>query len=766
MRIVTALLLAVLLSLTLTLVEGRRRDKSWRDGRDRLRQKDVQRDRGNKNKERNLEAKQPFGRSRNPFHDFFTSFHELDPFSYFNFRWNVESRADPWWEGPNVCENEIKEVVNSTEGVGEMMRHFSTNFQSCDESETAYKCKMVQEDAHGRKELTVIYECCHGFSRNERDFGCPNRVTIKSLMEKTEELGLTDFVKAVKTLKLTKEFENGNFTLFVPENGAFSLDSDLIDAGTGIILKDAPAVIAISEPAVDKALKSLQNALLSHMITGMVRSSAMDDEQVIITGNPEGSTIRVNHFTRPEKLMTVNCVPLVTRDHMATNGVIHTVAKVLKPVTESLLEIVKSKPELNTLRKILALANYIPKLEQDGQLTILAPTDDAFERMNSRLKDRLLSGDITCIEKVLQNHLLPNVICSAAIQGQAKTPNLLHQHLTVNRTEDNKVFIGGSQVIQSDIMGTNGVLHVIDDVLVPDEALGFLDILEKQGLTELLSLIEKTGMSKTLETDTNFTVFAPTNAAFKDLTNGMKTKLAEDPQWLKNVLNFHISKGVKECNHLHDNELLPTLSGNNMRINTYSVFPFHHRGIRTAQCVPIKQMNIEACNARINIIENVMIPPRGNVIDVLALDKKFSTLVSLLKKANIADLLQEDGPYTIFAPNNEAFDSVDDEVMSKLERDPEKLKQLLQRHIYEDMLCCAGIFRGHWLGNRQVKTMSQDLLKLSRTHDGIPKVGHGHVIKCDQTATNGNVLELDKVLLHEPHQHKWRFNPFAGWDDF
>lgn len=62
-------------------------------------------------------------------------------------------------------------------------------------------------------------------------------VTIKSLLEKTEELGLTDFVKAVKTLKLTKEFENGNFTLFVPENGAFSLDSDLIDAGTGIILK-------------------------------------------------------------------------------------------------------------------------------------------------------------------------------------------------------------------------------------------------------------------------------------------------------------------------------------------------------------------------------------------------------------------------------------------------------------------------------------------------------------------------------------------------
>lgn len=61
-------------------------------------------------------------------------------------------------------------------------------------------------------------------------------------------------------------------------------------------------MIAVSEPAVDKALKSLQNVLLSHMVDGLRRSSSMEDEQLLVTGNPEGATIRINHFYKPEKV--------------------------------------------------------------------------------------------------------------------------------------------------------------------------------------------------------------------------------------------------------------------------------------------------------------------------------------------------------------------------------------------------------------------------------------------------------------------------------
>lgn len=66
--------------------------------------------------------------------------------------------------------------------------------------------------------------------------------------------------------------------------------------------QDAPAVIAVSEPAVDKALKSLQNAILGHMVVGAIRTSSMEDEELLKTGSPEDTSIRINYFSRPEKV--------------------------------------------------------------------------------------------------------------------------------------------------------------------------------------------------------------------------------------------------------------------------------------------------------------------------------------------------------------------------------------------------------------------------------------------------------------------------------
>ncbi|XP_013095429.2 transforming growth factor-beta-induced protein ig-h3-like [Biomphalaria glabrata] len=736
---------------------------SWKKDKERNRGK--QRDRPEKARERSSTGRKGHGKSKNPFHSILTSFHDLDPFSYFNFRWNIESRDDPWWEGPNVCENEIREVDNSTE-TQDMVRHFSTNFQSCDESETAYKCKMVQVDRTGRKVYTLIYECCHGYSRQAEDYGCPNAVSDLNLIEKAEELGLTDFVKAVKTLKLTEDLQTNNYTVFIPQNGAFSLDGDLMDSGAGIILKDAPAMIAVSEPAVDKALKSLQNVLLSHMVDGLRRSSSMEDEQLLVTGNPEGATIRINHFYKPEKLMTANCVPITASDILATNGVIHTVTKVLKPVMESLLDIIKSSPELSTLKTILASANYVSKLDEDGQMTLLAPTNAAFNKMTSSLRERLLAGDVKCLEKVLQNHLLPNVICAQAVKSEARTINNLRKYVNVTRTQDNKFFVGKAQVIQADVMATNGVLHIIDEVLVPDEALSVLDILEKQGLTEMLSLIKKSDLQKTLTTIKNFTIFAPTNEAIQALYADVKTKMSENQDFLNSVLSYHITPGVRECRHLHNNELVTSLDNKQVRVNSFQQFSSFSQGVKTVQCAPIKKMNIDACNGRINVIGSVMLPPIGNVLDVLAQDKKFSTFVSLIKKTDLADSLQEDGPMTILAPNNKAFEKLDEKTRKKIETNPEQLETFVKHHIFQDNLCCAGIFARYGFHQPHIVTLAEDRLKLSRTHDGIPKVGHAHVITCDQTATNGNVFEIDQVLLQEPHRNRWRINPFADWEDW
>lgn len=75
------------------------------------------------------------------------------------------------------------------------------------------------------------------------------------------------------------------------------------------------------------------------------------------------------------------------------------------------------------------------------------------------------------ISEIVYNHLLPNVICSAAIprSRRSRTKNMLSGHVQLTRDQDDKMFVEKSQIIDRDIMATNGVLHLIDDVIIPDE---------------------------------------------------------------------------------------------------------------------------------------------------------------------------------------------------------------------------------------------------------------------------------------------------------
>ena len=70
---------------------------------------------------------------------------------------------------------------------------------------------------------------------------------------------------------------------------------------------------------------------------------------------------------------------------------------------------------------------------------------------------------------VLKNHIFPDVICSEIIQGDVKTMNLLKKYTNLTRDANDKLYVHGTQIVTADIMGTNGVLHIIDDVLLTDE---------------------------------------------------------------------------------------------------------------------------------------------------------------------------------------------------------------------------------------------------------------------------------------------------------
>lgn len=129
---------------------------------------------------------------------------------------------------------------------------------------------------------------------------------------------------------------------------------------------------------------------------------------------------------------------------------------------------------------------------QPGQLTVFAPTDDAFAKLNPELRDRLMKGQ-GCVHSVVEHHVLPNVICSTVIQGRARSTSLLGTSLLLERDLEGKLYVNGKQVITRDVMASNGVLHIIDGVLIPENARSFSQLLSSHNLTELARLVEAAG---------------------------------------------------------------------------------------------------------------------------------------------------------------------------------------------------------------------------------------------------------------------------------
>ena len=88
---------------------------------------------------------------------------------------------------------------------------------------------------------------------------------------------------------------------------------------------------------------------------------------------------------------------------------------------------------------------------QPGQLTVLAPTDDAFAKLNPELRERLMKGQ-GCVHSVVEHHVLPNVICSTVIQWRARSTSLLGSSLLLERDLEGKLYVNGKLVITRDVV--------------------------------------------------------------------------------------------------------------------------------------------------------------------------------------------------------------------------------------------------------------------------------------------------------------------------
>lgn len=188
------------------------------------------------------------------------------------------------------------------------------------------------------------------------------------------------------------------------------------------------------------------------------------------------------------------------------------------------------------------------------------------------------------------------------ISDGSQFSNLAGSNLTVT-INDTGVFINDAQVTVADIRTNNGIVHVIDAVLVPPMATTVVDVIvNSPDHNTLEAAVVAAGLVDALSGPGPFTVFAPTDAAFAALPDGLVATLLEDPTGdLTNILLYHVVSGVAESAAVVDGLTISTLLGQNISfsVNDDGVF------INDAK---ISVFDIRTDNGIIHVIDAVLVP--------------------------------------------------------------------------------------------------------------------------------------------------------------
>lgn len=135
--------------------------------------------------------------------------------------------------------------------------------------------------------------------------------------------------------------------------------------------------------------------------------------------------------------------------------------------SKNIVDIAISNPDFSTLVSLLKKAGLVNALKKSGNFTVFAPTNKAFAKLDKQLVEHLTSRKgLDDLKEILLYHVLPNKITSDQITGAATPQTLQGKNLCVYK-RNGKVKINDGQVINADILASNGVIHVVDTVLTP-----------------------------------------------------------------------------------------------------------------------------------------------------------------------------------------------------------------------------------------------------------------------------------------------------------
>jgi transforming growth factor-beta-induced protein len=511
---------------------------------------------------------------------------------------------------------------------------------------------------------------------------------------------------------------DGPFTVFAPTDAAFAA---LPDGTVDALLADIPALTSI---------------LTYHVVGANALSTDLSDGQTITTLNGEEVTVTINADG-----VFINNAKVTVADILADNGVVHVIDAVLLPpvVTNTVVDIIVNSPDHNTLEAAVLAAGLAGTLSGDGPFTVFAPTDAAFAALPAGTVDALLADPQGALTQVLLYHATSETITSEdiiSLYDEFPYQLMLNDKTVTFKVTAEGVFINNAKVTVADIIADNGIVHVIDAVLLaPDSTI--VDVVRNSPAHNVLeSLLDLSEFSSPLEGYGPFTLFAPTDAAISLLPNDLVNQLLDNPFLLEDVLTYHLVGGLALSSDLSDGQSITTLLGKDVKvtINANGVF------INNAKVIVA---DIITDNGVVHVIDAVLLP-KTTVVDIINNSEDHFILSNVLSLTGLDQALNGDGPFTVFAPTDEAFDAIPADVLASIVSDPNLLVSILTYHAVGAKALSTDLSDG-----QEITTLNGAKVKVNINADGV-FINDAKVTVADIEADNGVVHVIDAVLLPPP----------------
>ena len=545
---------------------------------------------------------------------------------------------------------------------------------------------------------------------------------------------------------LDQALNDGVYTVFAPTDAAFSnvdlsgLNNDQL---TNILLNH----VLVGETFFQAPAGSTQSTLS----TGYLETLAT--EKITEAGNS------INMYVNVGDNVIINGNSTVTApDLNANNGVVHVVDEVITLPTVTTFAV--ADPTFDNLQAALTRDDQPPFADvlstpngtAPAPFTVFAPTNDAFGSLLELLgASSLADVNSATLEATLNNHVVPgaNVRAADLTDGDVST---LEDDITINASDATITDQNGREIsiIVTDVQTANGVIHAVDQVILPSLTSTFDIIADSPNHTTLEQALVDTGLDQVLNGG-NFTVFAPNDAAFSnvDLTGLSDLELT-------NVLLNHVLTGTNLSTDLSNAYVKTNATESFSEDNNFiDMYVNVDNGVTLNDNATVTAADIQAFNGIVHVVDEVITLP--NVVDLAAANPEFSSLATALTQENLLGTLSTSAdtspaPFTVFAPDNTAFQNFIDE-------DPNdgfnsvqdvlnfaSLSDILTYHVLPE----AGVRAGDISDGIEPATVQGETITIN-VDSGVTITDQNgrvtNIIATDVTGSNGVIHVLDNVIL-------------------